>query len=137
MDLAPSFSKAPTVETEAEGVASLDLGDATLFGTGKASKERKEGPMTIIKTQAKVSKARASVVESPKWVTRLAMKAKVVVAKVKRTVAPMTDAGEGGQAGPSIAQENAPTVSENRSLGVEKCLKFWMTPFFRKSRRRH
>lgn len=109
---------------EAKVRASLDLGDATPASASKALKGSEEELVAIIETQAKVGEARVSVVESPMWVTRSTMKAKVAIAKLKCAAAPMTDVGESREAKPSIAKEDVPTPSEIRLLEVDRCPKF-------------
>lgn len=52
------------------------------------------------------------------WVTRLAVRAKVAIAKVKWEAAPMANMDEGKEAGPSVTQDSAPTLNEIRLLGV-------------------
>lgn len=110
--LTSSSSKVPVMEAEMEVRASLDLGDAPPASASEAPEGREKGLVAIVETQAKASEAHAFVMESLIWVTKSTMKAKAVVAKVKRAVAPITGMIEGEEARPSIAQEGVPISSE-------------------------
>lgn len=55
--------------------------------------------------------------------TRAAIKAKVVVAKVKQASVPMAYAGEGRETRTFATQESAPTSNEVHLLKMEGCLK--------------
>lgn len=71
------------------------------------------------------------------WITRLVLKAKVAMVKVKWMVAPMIRMVEGIKVRPSITQEGVPTLSEICLLGMDRCLSFIDDFIPRKSRRRH
>lgn len=50
-------------------------------------------------------------------------RAKAAITKVKQAATPVVDVGEGGELGPFVTQESAPTLSEICLLRVE-CLRF-------------
>lgn len=63
------------------------------------------------------------MVESLIRVTRVAAKAKVVVAMVKQVVALATGTSESKDVRPSTTQESTPIPSEVHLLGMERCLR--------------
>lgn len=61
----------------------------------------------------------------PAWVTKVVMRAKVVITKVRHATDSNMDMNEEGEARPSITQENGPIPSEVCMIGVEWCLRFF------------
>lgn len=79
--------------------------------TGEAPVVEERRPVTAMVAHARDSMTQASMVESPRWMTRVAMKAKAVVTKVKWAVAPVIGASEGKEMRPSTTRESAFTSS--------------------------
>lgn len=117
------LDEASTMGVEVEGRTPKDLAGIVQLGTHEASKMEERGLATVVEAQAEVSKAQALVVKTLRLVTKVAVKAKGAVFKVKWVVALVVDASEDREVGPSTAQESAPTFSEVRLLGMEGCLR--------------
>lgn len=105
MDFTPSPGEASVAGAKVGGRASQDLEGATQSGLDKASKAGESGSVTTIETQAEVGKAQVPAAEIPMSMTNATVKAKVVVAKVKRVMVPMVGADKDGGSMPFLARE--------------------------------